>query len=632
MVNRSSKAVFAALAVLVFSSAAFAADAPAKSEVKDLARVEVTGSRMAESIEEIPAAAYVVTKEDIANNGIRNVQEALARIPGITVDQYASSMTQNKTVKVRGLGMEVLLLVDGVPFMNSNYMSGASAFDLRSIPIDNIERIEVVKGSSSAVYGSAAAGGVINIITRKGAKKSSGMTKLESGSNGWFRGTVRGTAVAESGLSATVGYTKTRETGDTLMQYYDAQYDWTTGALLKPAGIDRAIDYDANDYNFKVEKGAWSLTGDWGDRDASWTYQGDLNADRNKYARIALNYNDGVNVGRAYFHKQNNDSQTGGYGYENKAFGLTFNRRQELFGHNFVYGVDWRREDLEKIDFGTTTLDRSRNGIAPYIETTVALGAVNMDLGLRYEHWSVDDAEDIDEFIPRVSFNYETKSGKLLYATAGRYFMTPSFTMYLPWYNQANLWLKPEKGWTYDLGIKDMKAKNPWSLNVFYMDMDDKINYDGGKYTVYAYNNIDEYRAYGVEAEYKYNINDKWSIKPGFAYIHSEGKAGTSDWKRTGDPRLNFTTFINYVNGEWQSELGLRYLADRELVSHPTLDCGDIFTADISFTWTPAKLEGNIIRFACTNIFDKVYAVSNSWGSAYVSPERRFVISWEHQF
>ena len=101
MFNRSSKAILAAFAVMAMSATAFAADAPAKSDVKDLARVEVTGSRIAESIEELPAAAYVVTKEDIANNGIRNVQEALTRIPGIAMDPYSSTMTHEKRVKIK---------------------------------------------------------------------------------------------------------------------------------------------------------------------------------------------------------------------------------------------------------------------------------------------------------------------------------------------------------------------------------------------------------------------------------------------------------------------------------------------------------------------------------------------------
>lgn len=83
MFNRTSKAILAVFAVMAFSATAFAADAPAKSEVKDLARVEVTGSRLVDSIEELPASAYVVTREDIANNGARNLEEALKRVPGI---------------------------------------------------------------------------------------------------------------------------------------------------------------------------------------------------------------------------------------------------------------------------------------------------------------------------------------------------------------------------------------------------------------------------------------------------------------------------------------------------------------------------------------------------------------------
>ena len=224
MFNRSSKAVLAAFAVMAFSATAFAADAPAKSEVKDLARVEVTGSRLAEDIRDIPAPTYVVTREEIENSGARDLQEVLNRVPGVNGIGGSASLVQGKNIAVRGLNSEVLLLVDGIPFMDTHNGTGSKhgcAFDLRGFDLSSIERIEIVKGASSALYGSTATGGVVNVITRKGSEKSSGYIRVDGGSKDYYKGTIRGTAVMSDDLKVTLGYSHTEEKGAVKLRKLD---------------------------------------------------------------------------------------------------------------------------------------------------------------------------------------------------------------------------------------------------------------------------------------------------------------------------------------------------------------------------------------------------------------------------
>ena len=233
------KSVFFAMSLFFLTTPlSGAVRAYAEDGVAEIAHVEVTGSRLAEDIDEVPASAYVVTSEDIKTSGARSTQELLDRIPGVSGLRNSSSAALDKSVTVRGLTSEVLLLVDGIPFMTSSYGTGlsmGSPFDLRTIPLDSIERIEVVKGASSAIYGSNAAGGVINVITKKGASKSSARIMTEGGSDGWFRGSVRGTAVMSDDMRVTLGYTKNDETGDVKIR------------KRSDGGYDLATDYGAND-------------------------------------------------------------------------------------------------------------------------------------------------------------------------------------------------------------------------------------------------------------------------------------------------------------------------------------------------------------------------------------------------
>ncbi len=634
MINKKIFMVISLFAAFLPSMAAAAVSEDAN--INEIERVEVTGSRLAEDIKEVPAPAYVITKEDIDSSGARSVQDVLERIPGVLALHNSAAMAQAKGVTVRGLNAGVLLLVDGIPFMGANHGVGAdlgSPFDLRAVPLESVERIELVKGASSAIYGSNAAAGVINIITRKGADKSSASVKVEGGSGGWFKGTVRGTAVTSDDLKVTVGYTRTQETGDVKLRLADAA-----------AGkYDYAKDYRGNDYLLRVEKGNWSLLGEFGDFKSKWDYTNNYthvqeeDSQENKYTRLSLNYADEANTGKIYYNRSKRDifDLSGTTNYEDKTVGVIYNHKQLLGELPFIWGIDWRKEDASYANIGNPygnnkPYDLSRNGFAPYAELSVPVGEAAFDLGLRYEHWNVDSGDNVDELIPRVSLNWQSASGKIWYVTAGRYFAMPSFfqMFYADSYGSSlpNPNLKPEKGWTYDIGVKDATAKNPWNIGLFYMEMEDKINYkfDGVTY-VGSYVNIDKYRAWGVEAQVKFNLSESWSYTQQLTFTDADEKRENGIWTRSDQPRWQASGFVNYKNGPWLGEIAMHYYGDRQIKSD-VYDDEDIFTVNASLAWNQ---ENHTIRAACNNIFDKEYYLNKD---GYIVPERRFIVSYEYKF
>lgn len=636
--------VYPIIIMLLLSASAFADDkSDLKEEIKELARVEVTGSRLAEDINDVPVPAYVITREEIENSGARNIQEVLDRVPGVIGLRNSAAAAQDKGVIVRGLTSEVLLLVDGIPFMTSSYGTGValgSPFDLRTVPIESIERIEIVKGASSAVYGSNAAGGVINVITKKGAGKSTASILVEGGNQGWFKSSIRGTAVMSDDLKVTLGYTKTEENSDVnIRKRSDGTYD-------------KATDYSGNDYVFSAEMGNWSFAGNVGDFDSQWenTYNYDTstvysNTQKNKYRRFALTYADEANFGRIYYNKNEKEysyysdpAYASTYNYEDSSVGLMFNRKQEIFGFAGIWGFDCRQENSKYNGFynsggwitADTPYDLTRKGFAPYLEISVPIGDMGLDIGLRYEHWEVDEGETVNEFIPRLSLNWESPSGKLFYLTAGRFFSMPSFyQIFMPDrnYGSPNPDLKPEKGWTYDIGVKDTTAKHPWRLGLFYMDMEDKIKYESDPFTwIGQYVNLDEYRAWGVEGEAKFNFHENWSYTQSVSWTNADEKTSGSDtWVRSGMPRWDLSGRLNYVKGPWTGEINAHYYADRTIDS-TTYKADNIFLVNASLSW---KQDDHRIILACTNIFDSEYFFDNQ---GYITPERRFIVSWEYTF
>lgn len=621
------------LILVVFLLAWHAGTAAAASPV-EVGAVEVTGSRLAEDVTDVPAQTYVITQEEIAQSGARSVQELLSRVPGVTGLVHSAAMTQAKGVSVRGLNSEVLLLIDGVPSMNASYGVGptlGSPFDLRSISMGSIERVEVVKGASSAIYGSNAAGGVINVITKKGAEKSGASILLEGGNGEWFRGSVRGTALLSGDVSVTAGYTRMRE-GDMRIR------------LLPNGAYDMARDYRGNDYVFRAEKGEWSFSAEMGDYESKWDYYNGFtgltenNRQKNDYGRFLLSYNDGKTAVRAYYQMSDRTiyDLSGITDYDDSSFGLSFNRKTEFLGLPAVWGLDWRQEEAEYKNranpYGNSNpYDLTRNGIAPYVELTVPLGEVGLDIGLRYEYWGVDEGEDVKEFVPRLSLNWEDLNGGLWYLTVGRSFSMPSF---LQMFYSEQFWLpnpnlKPEKGWSYDLGYKNGKAKNPWSVGLFYMTVDDKISYE---YTapsfIGQYVNLNKYRAWGAEAEITFNFDENWAYTQGVSWIKAEEQKQGAGWMRADAPRWDIMGRLNFREAPWSAELAWSWLLDRKISNNNFgyYSEKDIFIIDLAVMWERGN---DKIRLACMNLFDKEYVLD---GQGYITPERRFVLSYERTF
>ena len=157
--------MFPLLAALV---AALPLPSPTPTVVPQIAHV-VTSDRGVESAQRTARTTYVVTAAQIAQNGNRTVADALESVPGVDVVRYGA-FGATTSVGIRGSSsQQVLVLIDGLPVAGSQI----DDVDLEQIPVSGIDRIEVVEGGGSTLYGSGSIGGVINIITASATARSS---------------------------------------------------------------------------------------------------------------------------------------------------------------------------------------------------------------------------------------------------------------------------------------------------------------------------------------------------------------------------------------------------------------------------------------------------------------------------
>ena len=179
---RKLKVIIAVLAVIQVSGIFAEAGS---GDVKSVDEVIITASRKEKNVQDVPVSVVIVDGEDVRETPVQSVAEVLRDIPGIEISTTASNGM--KYVSIRGEGSSrTLLLVDGQPLSLQKSMDGPMAL----IGASQIERIEVVKGPVSVLYGSEAIGGVVNIITKKGGEKPFGGSlnySYDSATNG-FRG------------------------------------------------------------------------------------------------------------------------------------------------------------------------------------------------------------------------------------------------------------------------------------------------------------------------------------------------------------------------------------------------------------------------------------------------------------
>jgi vitamin B12 transporter len=167
-----------ACAIAGFMTALGPVDASAQVRVGP--ETVVTATRLPTSVDRIGNAITVITEEQIRERQITSVADVLRTVPGLAVNRSGGGVGALTQVRIRGAeANQTLVLIDGIEV---NDPSGGSEFDFGHLLASGIERIEILRGPQSALYGSDAVGGVINIVTKRGDGKPAGTVSLEAGS------------------------------------------------------------------------------------------------------------------------------------------------------------------------------------------------------------------------------------------------------------------------------------------------------------------------------------------------------------------------------------------------------------------------------------------------------------------
>jgi outer membrane cobalamin receptor len=256
--------------IILLASSLHGQEAADGEEPQPLDPIEVSVEAHRQTAADLPAQVSVITAEEIAASEARSVAEILSSVSGVGLEKYGN-ITQPGLISIRGSSAEqVLVLVDGVRI---NTAQGGGV-DLNTLPLDSIERIEIIRGGGSALFGEGAMGGIVNIVTRKSAaRKTAGSVSYSYGSFNTHRADARiegplGKTRASypdrgeiSGEETGVPFRKDSETREGSAETLSWHYSLSGGGYWTEGTYSYPDDYESGGTGERLNADGYSLEG-----------------------------------------------------------------------------------------------------------------------------------------------------------------------------------------------------------------------------------------------------------------------------------------------------------------------------------------------------------------------------------
>ncbi len=540
----------------------------AEDDTYSFDQVVVTANRVPTELSETAENVTVITRQEIENGNYRDLADVLNHVSGVTVMEQGFPGGE-QYVRLNG-DERVLIMVDGRR-VNLGKTPGSygkrATYDLNNFPtLANVERIEIVKGAGSALYGSDAVGGVINIITRKGSENHS---TIDMGTGSW--GTRNYTFTnegSEKGWSwfLTAGkkeqddYShKDFKTGD-VKDMANSSYDQKniTFRLDKEFDADHSVTFDFEHVNgHKGQPGmapGYSLHYDQAYLDTltnNWavTYNFNQMKDTAGYLRVYQNY---YTYGYHDPEHSYNDST-----YHDKETAVDWQNGWRLNAdHLLVGGAEWRKTQVNYPGFFG---DKDFNNRAVYLEDRINFtDKWTFTPGIRYDDHSMFGGKTT----PKATLNYKMDNTTNVYASWGKVFNAPTADdLFWPdqGYMKGNPDLKPETGYTTTLGInKKLSAKTEVMASLFHSQLNDAITWAPDSSGVWVPSNVNKQRKRGGEFSVNTILSPNWSVKAGYSYVNIKNQDyGSSNYERdiyNVEPN-GYHFSLDYKNQVWNVEL-----------------------------------------------------------------------------
>ena len=552
------KSNFTLFAVLLFCRVSFAQQKDTTA-VNNLSEVVVTGTRTERMLSSLPLPVTIITAEAIAKSGFTRLNEILNEQTGIILIPDESGF---EGIQMQGLDAAyTMVLIDGVPLVGRT----SGVLDLSRVSIGNVERIEIVKGASSALYGSEAMGGVINVITKRSKKD------MFSGGLSYRYATFN-----TNDINANVLWKKKKFSANLFADYYSSDgYDLDKTTPLKNvekfynSTIQPKLYYDFSEnlklvvsnrfYNQAMNNVAIIESENYkGDaKEKEWNSQIKLEHKWNskvysEYELYATNYKND-----AFLNDQNNLLFERTF-YNQWLFRPEVRTMISIKNDKLTTGIGLNYETLDRTYFDKTVNFNSQYVFAQYDYNPT--GKLNVLAGLRFDNHS----EYASQLSPKLAVNYKLTDDLSLKSSVGYGYKAPDFRQLffdftnpsvgytVLGYNVAedrlnqlesegqilfrtpgisfDKALEAESSINFNFGTFYKKNKLKIEVNAFYNSIHNLIDtrvvaQKTNGQNIFSYFNISEIFTYGLEYNSTYDFSKEFTVSLGYQYLVAKDKS-----------------------------------------------------------------------------------------------------------
>lgn len=610
-----------------------------------LEEIVVTATRYRDKIRNIPANVTVITASDIEKSSANNIVDLLSAEGGLVQRGFLGN-DKKAGVDIRGMGetsvSSVLVLVDGIR-INPADMAGP---DFSTLSLDQVERIEIIHGAGSVLYGDGAVGGVINIITKPAGGKTGGLVRLEGGSYQYEKTTCLARGSFDNLHFSVIGnYSDTdgyREIGNFRNKNLSSRLAYD---LAEHLSFSAEMRLHKDHYGFpgpltkkQFREDPRQSTDPTDSQGETWeeTYGVGLDGYFGAFGDFSARF--------TYGERENNWLMLLTPGeIDERSRNLNLKHKWDIkIGRHLselTVGFDYRYTDYyQETSFATKPMEVNHKGYY-FLEKVTLFDKWIFQGGIRhhdYENnittsgaktsWTLDNYTAGLVYL----FDFDTTLEGSLFANYATSFRIPDIDEF----GFATSDIRPQDGKHSDAGVK-LLFRNRAEINItyFYIRIEDEIWFDALNYinTNYDYHT----KRKGIETAFRFYPID--SLKLWGNYTYTDAGFEGVDYDVPTVPKHKFSAGMNWDILEW-CELGItyNYMGSRPQGGNPI--AGSMYENMPSYDVVDMKLTFSLEKYhlktfvKVNNILDESYYTSSYYDNVYASPERNYRVGLEWNF
>ncbi|AJR06922.1 TonB-dependent receptor [Photobacterium gaetbulicola] len=585
----------------------------------------VTANRFEQSVKNVIAPVSVVTKEEIDAIQAKSLAEVLRRLPGVQV--VSGGYGQNTEVYVRGTtSRHLLVMINGVRIGSATLGSA----DFSQIPLTGIERIEFIRGSRAALYGSDAVGGVLNIITAYQPGETLAEVNAGAGSDGYYQlgGSVAG-AIGQNSWGKIALKGEQADGFSARKEPYEQDDDG-----FKNRNVVAEIGTQLND-NWKVSLQGYYHDGESDYDDGYFDFvTGDFISTPNAQTESSL-YNVAAKVGYTNDNfiseltvAQNQDEARN---FSDISAGSKIKTKRDVVNWQNYYqlntdlefggGVEWYRDSVSN---STTILSEDeRDNTALYLTSIY-----RNDAGLQLEgSVRTDDNDSYGRNNTwQLAAAYSFLTNYQISANVGTAFKAPTFND-LYWPDSGNPNLKPEDSTNYEVSLSGTHQLVDWRVTAYQSDIDQLIAWapidPDNPFSDWIPMNVDEAQIKGLELTAGFNTGPLYH-DISYDYLDAEDSSTKKQLIRRSKHNAKWN--VSYLLDQWQFDVSALYKGKSydDAANTKSLDAYTLVDLAASYYWN----DNLILRGRVANLFDEDYVAKET----YNVQERSYYATVTYQF